>query len=54
MLLYSVARQLTSDLAEVPEEGRAHTSRAELTRKHSDNEVMGHRSAVPKPGSVVM
>ncbi|KAI1895050.1 hypothetical protein AGOR_G00102280 [Albula goreensis] len=30
-------RNSTSDLAEVPEEGRAHTSRAELIRKHSDN-----------------
>ncbi|XP_064157227.1 SH3 and cysteine-rich domain-containing protein [Anguilla rostrata] len=30
-------RNSTSDLAEVPEEGVAHGSRAELTRKHSDN-----------------
>ncbi|XP_026882896.2 LOW QUALITY PROTEIN: SH3 and cysteine-rich domain-containing protein [Electrophorus electricus] len=30
-------RNSTSDLAQVPEEAAAHTSHAELTRKHSDN-----------------
>ncbi|XP_036398440.1 SH3 and cysteine-rich domain-containing protein [Megalops cyprinoides] len=30
-------RNSTSDLAEVPEEAVAHSSKAELTRKHSDN-----------------
>ncbi|KAJ8333189.1 hypothetical protein SKAU_G00420850 [Synaphobranchus kaupii] len=30
-------RNSTSDLAEVPEEGVAHSSRTELSRKHSDN-----------------
>ncbi|XP_029114089.1 SH3 and cysteine-rich domain-containing protein isoform X2 [Scleropages formosus] len=30
-------RSSTNDLAEVPEEGGSHSSRAELSRKHSDN-----------------
>ncbi|KAJ8287480.1 hypothetical protein COCON_G00001390 [Conger conger] len=36
----SPLRNSTSDLAEVPEEGVAHCSRAELTRKHSDSVFM--------------
>ncbi|XP_076850722.1 SH3 and cysteine-rich domain-containing protein isoform X2 [Brachyhypopomus gauderio] len=33
----SPPRNSSTDLAQVPEEAAAHTSRAELTRKHSDN-----------------